>query len=110
VTGVADGSLRIANLNEPVTPKTVEASGEITIGPSIVGGIQIPSTKVVGHYENLGGELTSLEVKGPDLTLTASGPLALDRSSKSHVKYHVDATNLTEIGKLIGQPLGGSAI
>ena len=44
------------------------------------------------------------------MTLTASGPLSFNRSSSSQVKYHVDATNLAEIGRLMGQPMSGSAI
>ena len=111
VTGTADASFRFANLNQPVTPETIEASGEVTFGPSIVGALQITSATIVGHYEDLVGDLTRLELKGPDLSLTASGPLSLNRSSSSQIKFHVEATNLSEIGKLFGQPeLGGSAI
>jgi autotransporter translocation and assembly factor TamB len=111
VTGSADASFKLADLHQPVTPETIEASGTVTVGPSIVGALQIESATVVGHYRDLVGDLTQLEVKGPDLTLKASGPLALNRTSSSNVKYHVDATNLTEIGKLAGlSGLEGSAV
>ena len=52
------------SLSQPVTPESIEASGEVTLAPSIVGAMQIASAAVVGHYENLAGELTRLEVKG----------------------------------------------
>jgi autotransporter translocation and assembly factor TamB len=111
VTGSADASFTLADLNQPVTPETIEVSGKVTVGPSIVGALQIESATVVGHYRDLVGDLTQLEMKGPDLTLKASGPLALNRTSSSNVKYHIDATNLAEIGKLAGvSGLDGSAV
>jgi autotransporter translocation and assembly factor TamB len=111
VTGSADASFKLADLSQPVTPETVEASGKVTIGPSIAGALQIESATVVGHYRDLVGDLTQLEMKGPDLTLTASGPLALNRTSSSNVRYRVDATNLAEVGRLAGlSELGGSAV
>ncbi len=73
--------------------------------------MQIASATVIGNYRNLVGDLTRLEMKGPDLILNASGPLALNRSSSSRVQYHLDAKNLAEIGRLGGlKDLGGTAI
>ena len=43
--------------------------------------------------------------------MEASGRFALDRTSASNVKYHVDAINLTELARLAGQAgVGGTAI
>ena len=38
--------------------------------------------------------LRQATVKGPDIDVTASGPIALDAAGQSNVKYHVAATDL----------------
>jgi autotransporter translocation and assembly factor TamB len=111
VTGTADASLRLADLTQPVTPETIEAAGQIVVGPSIIGALQVLGATVEGTYRDLVGDITRVEMKGPDLTVNASGKLALNRTSSSSVKYHIEATNLTELGKLVAQErLDGSAI
>ena len=49
---------------------------------------------------------------GPDVKVEASGRVALDRTTASNLKYHVEAINLPELAKLAGQAdgIGGTAI
>jgi autotransporter translocation and assembly factor TamB len=66
---------------------------------------------VQGQYANRRGVLRQATVKGPDIDVQASGPIALDDAGQSNVKYHVAATNLATLGKLANQPdLSGSAV
>ena len=103
VSGTIDASAKIANIAEPVTPDAIAADGTVTLADSSVGGLEIDSALVQGKYASQVGDLTKLQVAGPDLRVDAAGRLALDRTSASNLKYHVEATNLAELSKLAGQ-------
>jgi autotransporter translocation and assembly factor TamB len=111
VTGTVDASFAVANLNAPITPDSVTADGRVTLAKSDVGGLQIDTADVQGQYANRRGTLRQATVKGPDIEVTASGPIALDQTGRTNLTYHVAATNLENLGKLANQPgLAGSAV
>ena len=110
VSGTIDASVALADVSAPVTPESVTADGRITLAHSTVGGLQIDTAEVQGKYAGQVGDLTKLEVAGPDLTVNASGRVALDRQTDSNLNYHLHAVNLPELAKLAGQSdVGGSA-
>jgi hypothetical protein len=78
--------------------------------PSEIAGVRIDTADIQGQYANRRGDLRQATMKGPDLDVQASGPIALDRSGQSNVKYHVAATRLENIGKLVNQPIAGAAV
>ena len=83
----------------------------VTLTKSEVGGLQIDAADVQGQYANRRGTLRQATVKGPDIDVTASGPIALDQTGQTNLKYHVAATNLENLGKLANQSgLAGSAV
>lgn len=104
VNGTVDATLRIADLSAPITPASVEVDGRITLTPSLIGNVQVAGADVEGRYAGEVADITRLQVKGPDVSLDASGRLALGRASTSNLKYHIDATDITELGKIAGQP------
>ena len=56
-------------------------------------------------------DLQALQVSGPDLKVDASGRVALDRTSASNLKYHVEAIDVGALGRLAGRKdLAGSAV
>ena len=111
VNGTVDASFAIANLSAPITPDAVTADGRVTLATSDVAGLQIDAADVQGQYANRRGMLTQATVKGPDIEVTASGPIALDQTGQSNLKYHVAAANLERLGALANQKgLGGSAV
>ena len=71
--------------------------------PSLLGGVQIAGADVEGRYAAEIADITQLHVDGPDVTLDASGRLALGRAGTSDLKYHVNATDITELGRIAGQ-------
>jgi autotransporter translocation and assembly factor TamB len=109
VSGTVDAGFGLANLSAPVTPDSISADGRLTLAKSDIAGLQIDAADVQGQYEHRRGNLRQATLKGPDLDVQASGPIALDESGQSNVKYHVSATNLEAIGKLLDQPLQGAA-
>jgi autotransporter translocation and assembly factor TamB len=111
VNGRVDATFRIADLTAPVTPSAITAEGQISLDPSLVGGVQIAAAEVDGRYEAEVADLKKLQVKGPDVTVDASGRLALDRSTASNLKYHIDARDISEVGAIAGQKgLDGSIV
>ena len=111
VNGRLDGTFRIPDLTADFTPASFAFDGRVTLDPSLVGGVQIAGAEVQGKYAGEVADFARLQVKGPDVTVDASGRLALDRASSSNLTYHVDARDLTEAGRLAGQEgLDGSAI
>jgi autotransporter translocation and assembly factor TamB len=103
VTGTLDVAGNFADVSAALTPEAFTAQGQASLERSIVGGLQIDSATVDGKYAAQVGDLTKLQVAGPDLRAEASGRIALDRASDSNLTYHVEATNLTELANLAGQ-------
>jgi autotransporter translocation and assembly factor TamB len=111
VTGTVNAAAHIANISAPITPEGITAQGALTLEKSVVGGLTIDSASVDGKYEAQIADLKQLQVNGPDLKVDASGRAALDRTSASNLKYHVEAVNLDVLAKLAGQAgVQGSAV
>jgi autotransporter translocation and assembly factor TamB len=110
VTGSVDATFGVAGLSAPITPDSISADGRVTLTKSDVAGLAIDSADVQGQYATRRGNLRQVTIKGPDLDVQASGPIALDQSGQSNVKYHVASTNLQNLGKLVNQPLAGSVV
>ncbi len=111
VNGRVDGTFGIADLTAPITPSGLSFDGHITLGPSLIRNVQVAAADVQGRYQAEVADLQRLAIKGPDVTLEASGRLALDRTSNSNLKYHVQAADITAVGELAGQKdLDGSVV
>ncbi len=103
VNGTVDATLHLADLQAPVTPATIEVDGRVTLAPSLVGSVQIAAADVEGRYAGEIADITRLHVDGPDVKLDASGRLALGRTATSDLKYHINAPDITEVGRIAGQ-------
>ena len=103
VNGTLNVNAHVANLGEPITPEAIAADGQINLEDSNIGGLQINGAMVAGKYADQVADLATLQVKGPDLNVDASGRVALDRTSQSALDYHVEATNLEQLARLAGQ-------
>ena len=102
VNGTVDATLHLADLQAPVTPATIEVDGRVTLGPSLVGSVQIAGGEIEGRYAGEIADITRLHVDGPDVKLDASGRLALGRTATSDLKYHINAPDITEVGRIAG--------
>jgi translocation and assembly module TamB len=111
VNGSVDGTLTVENLAADITPAAFGFDGQVALDPSLVGGVQIEGADVIGRFANEVADLTRLHVTGPDVIVDASGRLALNRTSASNLTYHVDATDIADVGRLAGQSdLSGSVV
>jgi translocation and assembly module TamB len=111
VTGSVDATVEIADVTAPLTPASVTAGGSLALEPSTAGGLDIEQATVEGTYASQTGDITKLQVNGPDLKVDASGHVALDRAGASNLKYHVEAIGLGALAKLAGQDgVGGMAV
>ena len=103
VSGVVDATLRIADLSQPVTMSSIAVDGRLTLAPSLFGSIQIVAADIEAKYAGEVADITKLHVDGPDVALDASGRLAIGREATSDLKYHINATDITELGRIVGQ-------
>jgi autotransporter translocation and assembly factor TamB len=111
VTGTVNVRAQVADISAPITPSSVTADGIVSLANSQVAGLQIDSATVEGQYANQVGEIAKLQVASPDLKVDASGRVALDRTSASNLKYHIEAANLEHLASLAGQKdIKGSAV
>jgi autotransporter translocation and assembly factor TamB len=110
-SGRVNATFGIANLSAPITPEAITADGTAHLDKSEIGGLAMDTADVQGQYANRRGEIRQASVKGPDFEVQASGPIALDQTGQSNLKYHVAGTNLAHLGSLVNQPgLAGSAV
>ncbi len=109
VNGAIDAAFGVSNVSGPITPDSITADGRVALSDTEVGGVKIASADIQGQYANRQGNLRQATIKGPDIDVQASGPIALGNAGSSNLKYHVEATSLETIGKLFNQPLTGSA-
>jgi autotransporter translocation and assembly factor TamB len=114
--GTVKGSVVIARLGTPVTLDTLAADGTVSLADSTIGGLNITSGELQGQYASRGGTITRLTLTGPDLSVESSGRLALNSSPRpdpqggSNLTYHIDAKNLGELARILGQDgFSGSA-
>ena len=111
VTGTVNATATIADVGAPITPESIAAEGQVSLQQSAIGGLQIDSASLDGKYASQVGDVAKLQVSGRDLKVDASGRVALDRTTASNLKYHVELPDLAEISKLVGQQgIVGSAV
>jgi autotransporter translocation and assembly factor TamB len=110
LSGDLDVDTTFRNYASGVTVDSFDVSGRVNLTQSTLGGFAIESAEIEGKYMAREGEVTRLEVVGPDLSGNGRGAIALDESGASDFTAHVEASSLEEIGKVLGQPLKGSAV
>jgi len=113
VKGQVGGDLNVdatvANFSNGVTPDSVQATAQLDLNPSTVGGLEITRANVDGDYYNSTGDVRNLEVVGRDVNVNGYGTIALNDDGQSNFKLHADSPSLATIGKLVDQPLTGIA-
>jgi autotransporter translocation and assembly factor TamB len=110
VTGTINANIAVADLDAAITPESITADGQLTLAASTVGGIDIEKAAIDAAYANQVGDVKQFTLASPDINVEASGRLALDQTSQSNLKYHVEAVNVPKLAELAGQKgIGGSA-
>jgi autotransporter translocation and assembly factor TamB len=109
VGGMFDIAATIRSVSSGVTLETVDGTARIDLQPSTIGGLSIDSASVDADYHDSTGVIRTLDVKGRDLNVAATGTLALNDTGQSDLKVHADTPSLEELGKLVDQPLMGIA-
>jgi hypothetical protein len=107
IAGAFDVRTTIAGVGQPITLDTVSGDGTVRLEASTIGPIAIDTAVLEGQYARRGGEVRSLHVVGPQLEITASGPLALGDSGESKLEYHVVHSRLDELAPLVGRDVAG---
>jgi len=109
VAGTLTADASIAGFSSGVTPDNVTGTAQLTLEPSIVGGLAIQSASLDADYENLTGHVRTLEVVGRDLNVAANGTIALNDTGQSNLTFRADSPRLQEIAGLFDVPVSGIA-
>ena len=107
IAGAFDVRTTITGLGQPATLDTVSGDGTVRLEASTIGPIAIDTAVLEGQYADRGGDVRSLHVVGPQLEITASGPLALGDSGESKLEYHIVHGRLEDLASLVGRDVAG---
>jgi autotransporter translocation and assembly factor TamB len=111
ITGTLKASFTIADVSAPITPAALTADGTVALEKSTIGGLAVDTARIEGKYAAEVADLKTAQISGPAIKLDASGRVALDQASASNLKYHVEAIDLADLGRLAGQQdVSGSAV
>jgi hypothetical protein len=109
LTGDIDAETTLRGYASGVTVDSIDVAGRINLQRSSLGELVIDTAAVDGRYANRQGELTTLTMTGPDVNVTGNGVIALGDTGASKLTLHADTASLDRIGRIIGQPLKGTA-
>jgi translocation and assembly module TamB len=107
LAGAFDVRSAMVSLGQPITLDTVSGDGTVRLEASTLGPIAIDTAVLEGQYANRGGEIRSLHVVGPQLEVTANGPIALGDHGESNLEYHIVHGRLEELMTLVGRDVAG---
>jgi len=110
LTGSVNADTAIRGYANGVTVDSLDTTGQIELGPSVIGKVSIDSAVVDGSYANREGQLKQFTIAGADLNATGSGTIALNDSGSSNLTVHADTPSLGRVGELIGQSLKGAVV
>jgi autotransporter translocation and assembly factor TamB len=110
VNATVDAAFGLRDISAPITPDAITADGWITLANTTIADLQITNADIEGRYTDRRGELRQATIKGANVDVQASGPIALDDSGSTNLKFHVGAPDLAAIGELANQPIAGSAV
>ena len=111
ITGTLNVNVQLADISGSITAESFAAEGTVALEKSTIGGLAIDDATVEGKYAAQVADVKRLQVNGPDVKVDASGRMALDRTSESSLKYHVEAIDLSALAELAGQAgVEGSAV
>jgi translocation and assembly module TamB len=109
VAGIVDVDATLSGISSGVSPDSVQATARINLQPSTIGALAIDGASIDGDYRDSTGVIRALDVKGRDITVSATGTLALNETGQSNISFHAGTPSLAEIGKLVDQPFAGIA-
>jgi len=97
----------VANVSNGVTVDSVNATAQVDLNPSTVGGLEISRANIDGDYEQSTGDVRNLEIVGRDLNVAGYGTIALNDDGQSNFTLRADSPSLATIGQLADVPLTG---
>ena len=108
--GTVDVETTLRGYAEGVTVDSIDLAGRVDLAESRIAGFAIDTAVVEGSYANREGNLTQLAIAGADVNVKGEGPIALNETGSTNLRLHVETASLERLGKIIEQPLKGSAV
>ncbi|MBI2220845.1 MAG: translocation/assembly module TamB domain-containing protein [Acidobacteria bacterium] len=100
----------VADITRPIAPDAIDGTARVELARSAIAGLDLDGGIVDASVRDGVADLKDVSLEGPDLSLNARGRVALNDTDSSDLKYRLQAARLEEIGRVLKQPLQGSAI
>jgi hypothetical protein len=110
IGGEIDVQAGVPDVTGPLRLETVEATARVALAKGRVGEIDVDGGVIDASASAGMVDVREITIEGPDLDVKAAGQVAVTQDGASNLKYHVATPSLEQVGKLVGQPLSGSAI
>jgi translocation and assembly module TamB len=109
----ANGDVRarvvFADVTKAPRLKTTDVTGTVQLRRSTVAGLQIDDGVVEGTIAKGLATVTRAQLTGEELTVRASGVVALAGTETSDLDFELQTQNLSRVGAAFGRPLSGRA-
>ena len=109
VAGDMNVDATVSNFMNGATWDSIDATAQVDLDPSTVGGLEITSANLDADYASASADVRSINIVGRDLNVDGSGSIVLNEEGQSDFTLHADSPDLGTIGKLVNQPLTGIA-
>lgn len=110
LSGTIDASIRLGSLADPDSSlQTLDAGGRLTFADSRISNVSIEKGVVDASISGGVARVKELTITGPDLTVDASGTLAVDKAGESDVRFVIDTPALQRFDAL-GVPASGDVL
>ncbi len=110
VGGRVDVTAGIPDVTAPFSIESIDATVKAAIAPGSVAGLELSGGQIDTTVRGGVADVRQLALDGPDIHVTAQGRVAATETGTSNLTYRLESADLQQIGKIIGQPLGGGAI
>lgn len=113
VPTAANGDVRarivFADVTHEPRLETTDVTGAVHLTQSTVAGLQVDDGIVEGSIVKGEATVTRAELSGEELTVRASGVVALAGPETSDLDFELQTQNLSRVGAAFGRPLSGRA-
>jgi autotransporter translocation and assembly factor TamB len=110
LSGDTDTLIRVADLRVPLAVDNVTVDTHTSLGDSTLGPVTLTSADIRAHLEQ--GRLDIEEMTGEvaGARLSGSGTIAAGPTGESDFSWSIQATDLSKVGTVVGQPLSGAIL
>ena len=110
VGGRIDLQASVPDITAPISPELLDGTARVELARSSVAGLALDRGTVDATVRNGSADVRQLALDSPDFHFKAQGQVSLTNSGSSSLTYQLHAADLSQVGRIIEQPLTGGAV